>query len=180
MSAHHTATATGRLTELLRIRQLRLRTAHARLMQPLARMAEMDRQLAAIGDELEQLQQERKAWDRHWQDWLASDGRVCRGQEHGQRHVQLKALEEDILERHKEINDQRDEVMEEVRALRAEVRQRQNAVDQLEELLQEYHRQRQTRLAALDGRSSEETATTQWRAERGADAFSGATENDAR
>ncbi|MCC5811370.1 MAG: hypothetical protein JJU06_13450 [Ectothiorhodospiraceae bacterium] len=172
MSTRHTAAAAGRLRELLRIRQLRLRAANARLMQPLARLAEMDRQLTAIGDELGQLQQERAAWDRHWQDWLARDGRVYRGQEHNQRHMQLKALEQDIRERRDEINAQRSELMEEIRSLRAEARQRQNAVDQLGELLQEQLRQRQGQLSAIDGRNSEETAATVWRTESSAPGFS--------
>ena len=164
MSAHHLTERLTRLEALHRVRNLRLRAATDRLAEPLSRLAELDRELDSINGEREQIERQRAAWERHWQEWLSHDGRLFRGQEHNTRHLQLKAWEEDLAERHDEVQERRDALLKEIRTLQAEVRRHRQAVEQVNELVRDHTRRRHANREHADGIQAEETSLANWHA----------------
>ena len=119
------------LTRLLSVREAHLHSAHVQLTRAAAALAVVERERAALDEELQLIADQRSGWERQWQHWLREDGVLCRGQEYNLLHLRLSAWESDTREQRAEVSERYRVSEDAVIAARSSLRKHQLRADQL-------------------------------------------------
>jgi hypothetical protein len=109
----------SQLQQLLSVRELRVNRIRSELALASATLAEIADELASINEELEQIAQQRAAWERDWQHWLHQDGVIRHGQDYSLAHTALSAWEQDANHVHRQVSTRHAKALAEVLSIRA-------------------------------------------------------------
>ena len=137
------------LTRLLSVREAHLHSAHVQLTRTAAALAVVERERAALDEELRLIATQRSGWERQWQHWLREDGVLCRGQEYNLLHLRLSAWETDTREQHAEVSERYRVAEDAVVAARASLRKHQLRADRLRRELEAASSKLRSRHSAL-------------------------------
>jgi hypothetical protein len=154
---------TIQLQQLIAVRETRLQAAQMELSQALTALAEVDRELRIVDDELRQIRDQKALWEGQWQHWLRQDGVLYRGQAYNLRHITLASWEADVLERRTKIEELHQTMLDEVRRVRTIAFKLQQRVDLLREQLAKLNKiRRQRRADRTDTETMEEITLHGW------------------